>query len=333
MSKIMVLTRCVFSYCWLTKARKLIDCADFVSLISPLFVLQCDQCGDAFNKHNKLREHIVKKHMPEGTKPFFCEAEGCGKSFATSSTLRTHSKLHDENRYVCMHPSHLSPQGDGSSAQESRTAATGDVGGNSFPHFSTWSALQEHNKTDHPPTCLHPECHGRTFRSNKKLRKHCIKVHLETFPGSSEKTLTAVENESLARRSTDVSVVTEEAPFPVPEHTPADLRKDDGITVQHPSSGANAAALHNGNVTDEGDAATTHTTQESVEACGVSTRVLAGRSRKRQPTRSTDNDQLIPTQPVAVYQDFDGIDDYDHRSTYEDNQEGAPLANKRVRFA
>ena len=48
----------------------------------------------------------------------------------------------------------------------------------SAPRFDTWSALQEHNKTEHPPTCLHPGC-GRVYRTNKGLKRHILKRHID----------------------------------------------------------------------------------------------------------------------------------------------------------
>jgi hypothetical protein len=58
-------------------------------------------------------------------------------------------------RYICSHPSHTE-----------------------FPTFPTWSALQTHLHTAHPPTCPHEECRGRTFKSTQRLKEH-LKVHEE----------------------------------------------------------------------------------------------------------------------------------------------------------
>lgn len=46
-----------------------------------------------------------------------------------------------------------------------------------MPAFPTWSALQEHNKTMHPPACRYPECKGKTFKTAKTLRKHMLRRH------------------------------------------------------------------------------------------------------------------------------------------------------------
>jgi hypothetical protein len=121
--------------------------------------------------------------MPEGTNPFICTYEGCDRSFKTGSKLRTHAKTHDgkhifpyqfgqvyllsfpyaESRYTCMHPSHTTD-----------AAAP--------PKFANWSALQAHNKSEHPPACHQPGCEGKTFANNKALKKHCIKMHLDGVP-------------------------------------------------------------------------------------------------------------------------------------------------------
>jgi general transcription factor IIIA len=43
-------------------------------------------------------------------------------------------------------------------------------------YFSTWTSLQHHIRTAHPPTCVHPSCKGKTFSSQKGLRAH-EKIH------------------------------------------------------------------------------------------------------------------------------------------------------------
>jgi len=115
-------------------------------------------CLEAFAKHHQLRAHKCTVHAAPGTKPFQCEHEGCTQSFATNQHLRTHSRVHNEKRYTCSHPTCL--------------AANGDT----LTFYPTWTALQHHNRTEHPPTCLHPSCNGRTFSSQKGLRAH-QKIH------------------------------------------------------------------------------------------------------------------------------------------------------------
>jgi len=127
---------------------------------------ECQECPAAFNKHHKLRAHVAEVHMPEGANPFPCTHAGCGKSFKTGSKLRSHAKVHDETRYICMHASHRLASAEGSPPGQA-------------PKFPTWSALQAHNKLAHPPACPHPECDGKVFKNTKALKKHRIAKHLQ----------------------------------------------------------------------------------------------------------------------------------------------------------
>lgn len=43
-------------------------------------------------------------------------------------------------------------------------------------YFPTWSALQRHARTAHPPACPYVSCAGRTFTQQKGLRAH-LKLH------------------------------------------------------------------------------------------------------------------------------------------------------------
>ncbi|KAJ7600890.1 hypothetical protein C8J56DRAFT_813832 [Mycena floridula] len=114
-------------------------------------------CSEAFAKHNKLRAHVCAAHAPPGTKPYRCEHNGCDKSFDTNQHLRTHSKIHNDKRYTCLL---------GSCAPS----------GGSPVYFSTWTLLQHHTRTAHPPTCNDPSCNGKTFSTQKGLRAH-QKIH------------------------------------------------------------------------------------------------------------------------------------------------------------
>ncbi|KAK9900265.1 hypothetical protein P389DRAFT_207800 [Cystobasidium minutum MCA 4210] len=273
---------------------------------------KCEQCDAAFNKHNKLREHVAKDHMPEGTKPFICPEEGCGKSFRTGSKLRTHSKIHDKNRYVCMHPSHLAAEVPEKNLQSGVTAAEGEEeegenSGSSFPKFATWSALQEHNKLEHPPTCPQPECGGRTFKSNKKMRKHCIKVHLDTIGQSEEDTATG-EDAAGQGSGGEGEQQTEDAQQLAAEAAgQAVARPDATETAQDPMAQADRIQTGPGRQYSFG-----------------------GRARKRKPG-SIASSQLIPTQPIA-FQDFDGTDDYAVGVAESSSQQGETIGSKRVRF-
>ncbi|EGO26511.1 hypothetical protein SERLADRAFT_447702 [Serpula lacrymans var. lacrymans S7.9] len=111
-------------------------------------------CEESFSKHHQLRAHICQAHSPPGTKPYQCSNESCTKSFSTDQKLRAHSKTHDDKRYTCVHAACL-PRA------------------NSDPvYYPTWTSLQHHVRTAHPPTCPHPSCIGRTFASHHGLRAH-----------------------------------------------------------------------------------------------------------------------------------------------------------------
>ncbi|KAF8160859.1 hypothetical protein B0H34DRAFT_765950 [Crassisporium funariophilum] len=115
-------------------------------------------CNDAFAKHHQLRAHICAAHAPPGTKPFICEQVGCTKSFDTNQHLKTHQRTHNSNRYTCVHLDCL-------------------ASANGVPaFFHTWSALQSHIRTAHPPACFHQLCIGRTFTTQANLRAH-MKLH------------------------------------------------------------------------------------------------------------------------------------------------------------
>ena len=65
-----------------------------------------------------------------------------------------------EKRYTCVHQSCVPPEG------------------MEPTYYSTWSALQHHTRTAHPPTCPYPSCNGKTFTQQKGLRAH-LKIHAQ----------------------------------------------------------------------------------------------------------------------------------------------------------
>ncbi|ETW80462.1 putative transcription regulator [Heterobasidion irregulare TC 32-1] len=121
---------------------------------------ECEVCPAAFAKHHQLRAHTAAEHAPPGSKPYLCTHNECTKSFATAQKLRAHVKVHEEKRYTCAHPVCLA------------LPATEPA------YFPTWTALQHHIRTAHPPTCPHASCNGRTFASHAGLRAH-LKVHAD----------------------------------------------------------------------------------------------------------------------------------------------------------
>ncbi|EJD52794.1 hypothetical protein AURDEDRAFT_181317 [Auricularia subglabra TFB-10046 SS5] len=117
------------------------------------FTCTVADCDAKFAKHHQLRAHVAEAHCPPGTKPFRCEHEGCDKSFSTNQKLTAHAKTHEAKRYVCVQPSCI-------------------ANGAAPPVFAKWTALQQHMRTAHPPTCPHESCNGRTFASQANLRAH-----------------------------------------------------------------------------------------------------------------------------------------------------------------
>lgn len=59
-----------------------------------------------------------------------------------------------EKRYTCVHTECL-PSSD-----------------NTPTYYPTWTALQHHIRTAHPPSCTYASCNGRVFASQKGLRAH-----------------------------------------------------------------------------------------------------------------------------------------------------------------
>ncbi|KAF8893883.1 hypothetical protein BD779DRAFT_1641349 [Infundibulicybe gibba] len=118
------------------------------------FICSQPSCGQSFSKNYQLRAHISSAHSPPDTKPYQCTHTGCTKSFNTNQHLQNHTRIHDEKRYVCVNGTCLpSP-------------------GSSPSYFPTWTALQHHLRTSHPPTCTSLSCNGRTFSTQKGLRAH-----------------------------------------------------------------------------------------------------------------------------------------------------------------
>lgn len=80
-----------------------------------------------------------------------------------SSSFRLYeTKIHVEKRYTCVHNDCVT------------TLAEAPI------YFPTWSALQNHIRNAHPPTCTHPSCTGRIFTTQKGLRAH-MKLHEQHY--------------------------------------------------------------------------------------------------------------------------------------------------------
>ena len=118
-----------------------------------------DGCGQVFRKHSTMEAHIQKVH--EGIKPHVCQflddgGKMCGMGFDRSAQLRSHEgRMHSRNTFEC-------------------AICLPDQDGNVRPLFPTYSALQEHIKADHPPTC--EQC-GLACTSKSALKSHIEVKH------------------------------------------------------------------------------------------------------------------------------------------------------------
>jgi general transcription factor IIIA len=65
--------------------------------------------------------------------------------------------------------------------------------------YQTWTALQQHIRTTHPPTCPHDECAGRTFSAQKGLRAH-LRLHEQRAIEEHEHMSSEDEDEALPRK-------------------------------------------------------------------------------------------------------------------------------------
>jgi general transcription factor IIIA len=117
---------------------------------------------------------LAGEHAPPGTKPYQCDHGDCTKSFSTNQKLRAHLKVHEGMKYLIYSVS-VSP-----AAKENRYTCVNAVCRTApeSAFYPTWTALQHHIRTAHPPTCPHEACAGRTFSSQKGLCAH-LKLHEE----------------------------------------------------------------------------------------------------------------------------------------------------------
>ncbi|KKK22645.1 C2H2 transcription factor (TFIIIA) [Aspergillus rambellii] len=140
-------------------------------------------CSETFRKHSTLQKHVISVHLNQ--KPFPCPhndprtGERCSMAFETAGHLRAHeSRIHTEKRFSCTECSQRAAH-DGQSFEADAVT------------FPTYSLLQAHIRTAHPPQCSN--C-SMTCSTARELRRHLEVAHgnvsLEdrrifpcTFPG------------------------------------------------------------------------------------------------------------------------------------------------------
>ena len=124
----------------------------------------CTECAQSFRKHGTLQAHITTVH--QGKKRLMCaiqdeEGKECGQRFDTAGKLKTHEgRVHGGKRFWC---STCTPQGQANSSGLGEELT-----------FSTYAALQEHIKVEHPPTCA--EC-GLQCSTQATLKSHVEVQH------------------------------------------------------------------------------------------------------------------------------------------------------------
>lgn len=125
-------------------------------------------CNETFRKHSTLQKHVVSVHLKQ--KPFQCShidaetGEKCSMGFETAGHLRSHeSRIHTEKRFSCA---------------ECAQRAEKDQTSMSPPAiFPTYSLLQAHIRTAHPPQC--PNC-SIICSTARELRRHLEVAHGNT---------------------------------------------------------------------------------------------------------------------------------------------------------
>ena len=128
-------------------------------------------CGKVFRKQETLQRHIRQDHL--GEKAYQCthveiDSEGqpmeCQQAFAKPEQLRNHeAREHSGMRYFC---EVCCPPREYDQLADEMAALAVDGGRVGFP---TYTDLQDHMHTAHPPTC--PDC-GKQCESNRALRAH-----------------------------------------------------------------------------------------------------------------------------------------------------------------
>ncbi|KAL4987058.1 hypothetical protein BDW68DRAFT_161994 [Aspergillus falconensis] len=120
-------------------------------------------CNETFRKHSTLQKHVLSVHLKQ--KPFQCQhidpqtGDKCLMAFELAGHLRAHeSRVHTAKRFSC--------------AECSQSVEDGSM--MPPPTFPTYSLLQAHIRTAHPPQC--PNC-SVTCSTARELRRHLEVAH------------------------------------------------------------------------------------------------------------------------------------------------------------
>ncbi|KAI9877195.1 MAG: Strongly-conserved Zn-finger binding protein (TFIIIA) [Pleopsidium flavum] len=142
---------------------------------------QYPPCNETFRKHSTLQKHITSVHLNQ--KPYPCTqtdpatGKQCAHGFETAGKLRAHEgRIHGGARFWCSECTIVA------GTQDSPDQELG---------FPTYTLLQEHIRTAHPPTC--GECSQRCS-TQRELKLHIEiqhggqsmeerKTHICTHPG------------------------------------------------------------------------------------------------------------------------------------------------------
>lgn len=133
-------------------------------------------------RHSDVGQSLLDLDADEAERviklPFACGASGCTKRFATHSKRIAHQRSHeDKAKYMCC----LQHQ----------------HGVEAILYFPTWTELQAHHKTCHPPLCTWQGC-NKTFAN-----AHNLKVHMKRHRSK--------ESEAISSGEEDEEMTTAEA--------------------------------------------------------------------------------------------------------------------------
>ena len=148
-------------------------------------------CNQVFRKRDTLQKHIATDHKgQQSPKLFECSKVSartglpCTSAFDTASKLAAHDRTcHDPTRYSCDVCVALN-----TTAGFDEQAEEGDHSSAVKAHFTTYTELQEHIATEHPPQCH--LCYA-VMSTQRELSRHLEVDH--GVLGSHEKTASQVK--------------------------------------------------------------------------------------------------------------------------------------------